>query len=128
MSDIGLLRDQLDDLIGLAELVIARASGVGSPAEFQATEGGRLRLDAICLVLLAIGESVKKVEKNMGPGYLDRYPSIPWRQIKGTRDFMAHEYFGVDPQEVFRTCTEDVPELLAVLHRMKRDLEGGSIT
>lgn len=38
---------------------------------------------------------------------------------------MAHDYFGIDAHEVFRTCTEDIPMLIGTLHKMRTDLDEG---
>ena len=125
MSDRSLLGDQLEDLAELAKRVVSRIRGIGSAEDFEASEDGRVLLDAICLVLLAIGEMVKKIEKNAGPEYLADYGSIPWKEIKGARDFMAHEYYRIDPAEVYRTCAEDIPKLIGVLEQMRKDLDDG---
>jgi uncharacterized protein with HEPN domain len=43
------------------------------------------RLDAICVMLIAIGESCKHLDKITDGKLLARYPSIDWKGIKGKR-------------------------------------------
>lgn len=38
-------------------------------------------------------------------------PDIPWRQITGFRNFLIHDYMGVDPQEVWNVVEQHMPPL-----------------
>ncbi|MBR1790650.1 MAG: DUF86 domain-containing protein [Bacteroidaceae bacterium] len=40
------------------------------------------------------------------------------------RDKIAHHYFEIDTDIVFRTIEEDVPQMLEVVNRMISDMEG----
>lgn len=51
----------------------------------------------------------------------ERWPEIPWRDIRDMRNFIVHEYFGVNPDVLWGTVTEDLPAIVPVLRRM---LEG----
>ena len=44
-----------------------------------------------------------------------KYAAIPWRRMRGLRNILPHEYFGVDPQIIWQTVTEDLPPLLLLL-------------
>ena len=44
-----------------------------------------------------------------------KYPEIPWNQIKGMRNRVAHEYFEIDENIVWATCKNDFPKLRALL-------------
>ncbi|MCK4764107.1 MAG: DUF86 domain-containing protein [Candidatus Aminicenantes bacterium] len=52
-----------------------------------------------------IGEAVK----NLPVEIKSKYPEVPWREIAGMRDKMAHEYFGIDLKIVWQTIGEDLP-------------------
>lgn len=39
-----------------------------------------------------IGEAVARIEKP----FRDRYPSVDWREVKDFRNFIVHDYFGID--------------------------------
>ena len=41
----------------------------------------------------------------------DRHPNIPWADIKGFRNIVVHNYFGIDWPEVWRAATKDAPLL-----------------
>ena len=41
-----------------------------------------------------------------------QYPAIPWKQISGFRNILAHNYLGdIDPQAVRRVITQHLPPL-----------------
>lgn len=54
---------------------------------------------------------------------MSRYPEIDWTGVKGFRDVIAHGYFEIDAEEVFAICRDDVPKLIATVHKMIRDTE-----
>lgn len=59
-----------------------------------------------------IGEASRQL-----PGeYRDRYAQIPWRQISGMRNIIAHAYFGIDQQAVWDAIDHDVRRLRADVH------------
>ena len=45
-------------------------------------------------------------------------PEIPWADIRGMRNKVAHEYFGVDVKVLWQTIREDLPALLATLRML----------
>ena len=67
-----------------------------------------LRFDAILFNLQILGEAVKKIPADLR----QRYPAIPWREIAGLRDFVAHAYFALDVEILWDAIQQDVPSLL----------------
>jgi uncharacterized protein with HEPN domain len=63
--------------------------------------------DAIMRRLEIIGE----VTKNIPETVRKEHPDLPWREIAGMRDILAHEYFGVDLELTWRTVKENLPVL-----------------
>lgn len=64
---------------------------------------------AVLYQLLVIGEAVKRLSRE----FRARHPYIPWSLIAGMRDHLIHGYDIVDWDEVWKTTTRDVPDLLA---------------
>lgn len=58
-------------------------------------------------------------EKLRDSGFADKYPEIPWNEIAGLRNRIAHGYDAIDHEMVYDISTNDVPELL---HNCKRIL------
>lgn len=53
------------------------------------------------MLFLAVGESLKSIEKITGGSLFTRYPDVGWIGAKGFRDVIAHQYFNIDAEEVF---------------------------
>jgi uncharacterized protein with HEPN domain len=68
----------------------------------------RLRLDGVLHNLHVIGEAVKKLPADLRT----KYPRVPWREIAGMRDVVAHAYFALDLEILWRGVEQDVPTLL----------------
>jgi len=66
-----------------------------------------------------VGEGVKRLPMDLRM----RHPSVPWKEIAGTRDHLSHGYDDVDYQVLWDAVQEDVPALLAAIERMLKDLE-----
>ena len=61
----------------------------------------------ICLNIFQIGE----LAKNFSPQFVAKYNKVPWRQIKGMRDKVAHGYGTIDMDRVWDTSLRDVKPL-----------------
>ena len=67
----------------------------------------RMKQSAIVREIEVIGEAVK----NMSNRLKEKYPSVPWKDIVGTRDKMIHHYFGVDLDIIWNIVKTDLPDL-----------------
>lgn len=122
MSDPKLAREILSQLLSAVERILARFEPVGSVAFFLDSEEGLEKLDAICMQLIAIGESLKNLDKVAGSELLDRYPQIDWKSAKGMRDIISHHYFDLDAEAVFDVCKVNLPEMRGVLKTILADM------
>jgi len=124
MFDSEIELDSLQKIRKALETIIERASVVDDPNDFLCSPGGMLRLDAICMNLIALGEAVKALDKETKGGLLPQYPEVYWNGVMRMRDKIAHHYFEIDTDIVFRTIEEDVPQMLEVVNRMISDMKG----
>ena len=83
--------------------------------DFLGSSEGMILLDATCMLLIAIGESLKNLDKVTEGKLLLTYPSIPWKQVKGMRDIISHHYFDVDPAQVLWIVTNEINPLKAAI-------------
>ena len=65
-------------------------------------------VEIICFNILQIGE----LAKNFEPKFVAKYSGVPWRQIKGMRDKVAHGYGTIDMNRVWYTAQDDINPLL----------------
>lgn len=99
-----------------------RTKAIKSVEDFLSSSTGMEKLDATCMVLLAIGESVKTLDKHTNKQLLPTYPSIDWKGVMGVRDIIAHHYFEVDPDAVFDILQNDIEPLKAAIVFFKEHL------
>ena len=115
--------DSLQKIKAMLDLIIERSSSVDTPNDFLCSPGGMLRLDAICMNLIALGETVKGLDKQTNGQLLTNYPEVYWKGVMAMRDKISHHYFEIDTDVVFRTIEEDIPQMLPVVIKMLNDLD-----
>ncbi len=63
--------------------------------------------DAVMMKLIVIGEASTHFPNEIR----ERNTDIRWTSVVGLRNFLAHEYFEIDPRKIWTTVTTNVPEL-----------------
>ena len=76
----------------------------------------------VCMLILAIGESVKGIDKMTNKQLLVNYPEVDWKGVMGIRDIIAHHYFDLDESIVFDVVKNRLPGLLATINKIIDDL------
>jgi uncharacterized protein with HEPN domain len=122
MFDREIALDALHKIRSVIDTIIERTSLVKNPEEFLRSPNGMLCLDAICMNLIAMGEAVKGLDKLTRGELLPKYPEIYWSGVMRMRDKIAHHYFEIDTDVVFRTVQEDIPQMVDTIDRMIADL------
>ena len=107
----GIALDILEDILSAIEKLEERTKDIHSIDDFLASASGMVLLDATCMLLIAIGESLKNLDKTTEGVLLPMYPSIPWKNIKGLRDIIAHHYFDVDASQILWIIKNEVAPL-----------------
>ena len=79
MFDREIVMDSLQKISKAIETILERASVVTDPNDLLCSPGGMMRLDAICMNLIALGEAVKGLDKQTHGQLLPRYPEVYWR-------------------------------------------------
>lgn len=96
------LRD-VADAIDAARSHLARG-GLDDPVVF----------DAVRMRFVEIGEAVKAID----PALLASEPGIPWREIAGARDHVAHRYFDTARAVLQATIYEELPPRADTVRRL----------
>lgn len=68
---------------------------IHSVDDYLLSHEGVKNLVATCMLVEAIGEAYKKIDKETNGTLLRLYLSIPWKAVKGIRDHIAHGYFEI---------------------------------
>lgn len=78
---------------------------------------------AVIMSLIIIGEAATKVMD----GYIEfaqTHEQVPWRNMRGMRNRIAHGYFDVNLDVVWDTVQTALPELLQQLLAVRQDADG----
>lgn len=81
------------------------------------------RLESTCMLLLAIGESIKGIDKMTNKELLCNYPDTDWKGAMGIRDIIAHHYFDIDESIVFGVVKEKLPGMLLTINKIIDDIK-----
>jgi uncharacterized protein with HEPN domain len=74
-------------------------------------EANTEKLAAILYWIVIIGEATKRISMS----FRDQHPDVPWREMAGMRDRVAHAYDRVDLDLVWDTVQVKIPQLIAQL-------------
>jgi len=110
---------QISDAI---EKIKKRFAPINSAEEFTSSDEGSEKLDSICMQLIAIGESLKNLDKITSKNVLPNYPEIDWQKVMGMRDIISHHYFDVDAEAIFDVCENHIDILGNTVRKIMKEL------
>lgn len=122
MCDKELLRSSLQKIEIAVSRILERSQTILSPDDFLNTPSGVERMESICMLLIAIGESVKRIDKETNKQLLSNYSEIDWKGVMGMRDIIAHHYFDIDAEVVFDVMKNNLPAVKEAIDKMISDL------
>lgn len=114
--------DILEDIHSAIERLEERTVRVHTVDDFLGSSEGMVLLDATCMLLIAIGESLKNLDKTTDGLLLPTYPSIPWKNIKGMRDIIAHHYFDIDADQILWIVKNEISPLKIAIEFFIKEL------
>ena len=103
-------REYIKDILQECEFVKKYTQGI----EYEDFLESDLLRHAVVRALEVIGEAVKNLPNEL----LEKYPQIEWKRVKGMRDRLAHAYFGVDYELLWKVVKEELPILCKVVRDM----------
>ena len=123
MFDREMVLEILQQIHDAARRVLLRFDPVSKVEDFTKSEKGMEKLDGIAMLLIAVGESLKNIDKLTGNSLLDRYPEIDWKGAKGMRDIISHHYFDIDAEEFFWVCKHQMKPLADTIAKIIEDIK-----
>ena len=72
-----------------------------------------------------IGEAVKALEA-LAPELLARHPEVPWSEIKGMREKLAHDYDTLSVRILWTTAMRELPALGNTIEQMIAEMTDGN--
>ncbi|MGV8891715.1 MAG: DUF86 domain-containing protein [Burkholderiaceae bacterium] len=76
---------------------------------------------AVILNIVVIGEAATKLAKDY-PDFIEQHPDVPWKNMKGMRNRIAHGYFDIDLDIVWNTVQTALPQLVKRLAAIRDGL------
>lgn len=104
------------------ERIIHNSENIDDYQYYYLTPAGMERLESTCMLLIAIGESIKRIDKLTDKQLFPRYPEIDWKGAMGIRDIIAHHYFDLDGEIVFNVVKENLPEMLECIKKIMDEM------
>ena len=104
------------------QIILERFRSVGSVDDFTNSPAGMEKLDSICMQLIALGESLKNLDKITQGELLKQYPRVDWKKAKGLRDIITHHYFDVNAEAIYNVCETKIPILQNVVASIIKDV------
>ena len=123
MFDKELVFETLKQIKTAVKKISVRFQSIEKVSDFTDSPYGVDMMDAICMMLIVIGESIKNLDKMTNGKLLACYPEIDWKKAKGMRDIMTHCYANVDAEVVFYTCQNKIPLLGETVDKIIEGIE-----
>ena len=105
------------------ERIICNSERINSYHYYYMTPAGMERLESTCMLLIAIGESIKGIDKLTHKELFPQYPAVDWKGAMGIRDIIAHHYFDLDAEIVFDVVKNNLPQMLETIKQIIRSVE-----
>jgi uncharacterized protein with HEPN domain len=94
----------LESILDATNRIIEYTTGIKSADDFN---DDYRSFDATMMNFVVIGEMVDKLSED----FKRNHPEIEWIKIKGFRNLVAHDYFGIDAEEVWQIINNKIPAL-----------------
>jgi len=123
-NQVLIILEQINEAL---KTVLTRFEPVKDSNFFTDSPAGKEKLDGICMQLIAIGESLKKIDKLTDKKLLQEYSEIDWTGAKGVRDVISHHYFDIDAEEIFWICDQQIGPMQRTVEKIITDINATDI-
>jgi uncharacterized protein with HEPN domain len=69
-------------------------------------------------------EIIGEAARNVTDDFRESHPEIPWSPIIAQRNVLAHGYFGINQESIWKVITHDIPALIEALDPLIPPLPG----
>ena len=87
-------------------------ANIETAEDYYMLSDGMQKLAASCMLIEAIGEGIHQIDSLTEGKLLPERPEIPWEDVVGIRNHIAHGYFDIDGEVVLLTIRQDLDPLL----------------
>ena len=122
MYDRELAIEILRQIYQAAQTILERFQPVKTVSDLTDSPAGMEKLDSLCMLLIAIGEALKNLDKSTNKSLLRQFPQVDWKKAKGMRDIISHHYFETDAEVIYDVCKNHIPKLAETINEMIREV------
>ena len=108
-------KERLNHMLAAAERVIRYTSG----KTFDDLKADDMMYYAVVKNIEIIGEAANL----LSPEFIASHPETPWKQVRGMRNYIVHEYFQIDDIVVWGVVTTDIPVLCSQINAYIAEFE-----
>jgi uncharacterized protein with HEPN domain len=101
----------LKGILDAAEKIVSFSSSFSDPDDFFADQKS---FDAVCMNFIVIGEMVDRISDE----FRRKNSALDWKNIKGLRNIIAHDYFGIDAEEIWGIIQLHIPALIKSIRKI----------
>ena len=106
-------KDKLNilSMLEAAEKIFDYSKAYDDPDEFYESQRD---FDAAMMNFIVLGEMVTRLSEQ----FTEKFDHIDWYKIRGFRNIVAHDYFGIDAEEVWEIIQYHLPKLKDNLNKL----------
>ena len=86
---------------------------------FEEFEKDKKTIDAVVRNFEILGEASNNVPEDLKA----KHPDVPWKQMIGMRNILAHEYYEVAMRVVWDTIKQNIPQVKILIKKVLDDLQ-----
>lgn len=126
MEQYDVVLDNLYQIKSGIENLLQWNEGISDMNTLLMSASGMQDLAGNCMLIMAIAEGFKKIDKLTDGCFLLQRPEIPWKQVFGLRNRIAHGYFDIDTDIISEIINNDLHPLLEATNYFISSLENKS--
>ena len=117
------MRGSIGDKVRLLHILdgIREIEGYILQADFDAFLNNSMMRFACVKQLEIIGEASGQITEEKK----QQFPMVEWNKMKGMRNILVHEYFGIDIRVVWEIIIDDLPGLKKQVEEILKSIESG---
>ncbi|MBS1756836.1 MAG: DUF86 domain-containing protein [Bacteroidetes bacterium] len=100
----------ISDIIDSGHKILDYTNGL----TFEEFTNDNKTIDAVIRNFEIIGEAANRISED----FKDKYPQFDWHRIRGFRNRIVHDYFGIDYNIVWQIKETFLPDLLRKLQQL----------
>ena len=119
-SQKAIIEEILRKLMESCDYIIEWNQNIHSSQDYHTSSSNMQTLAASCMLIEAIGEGFKSIEKRDQDFLEKNFKDVPWIDFIGIRNIIAHGYLKINERIIFETIKQDIPQLKETLAKIMK--------